>query len=72
MWIQDSRLTFPRSIWLDYSDHMSYFAGDSSILRLLSCVALKTGAFGMRGDMVILFLNGITYDLNTGLFDSKS
>lgn len=51
---------------------MSYFAGDSSILRLLSCAALKTGAFGMRGDMVILFLNGITYDLNTGLFDSKS
>lgn len=51
---------------------MSYFDGDSSVLCLLSCVALKTGAFGMIDDMVILFLNGITYDLNTGIFDSKS
>lgn len=46
---------------------MSYFAGDSSILCLLSCVTLKTGAFGMIDDTVIQFLNGITYDLNTGL-----
>ena len=46
-------------MWLEYSEARVLFAGDSPILRLLSCVALKTGGF-LVDDMVTLFLDGVT------------